>query len=154
MFTHILLPTDGSELAARGVEQGIALAARLGAKVTLVTVTEPLNIYVGPDAGMLSAAVAYPDFDKEQAASAQAVLDKVRRQAETAGVPTEALHIPRASPADSILETARSRGCDLIVMASHGRRGFRRLMLGSQTAEVLARSTVPVLVTPRGPAPS
>jgi nucleotide-binding universal stress UspA family protein len=74
------------------------------------------------------------------------VLDEVRAMVEQIGISAELLHVPNAYPAAAIIETAKSRGCDLIVMASHGRRGLRKLLLGSQTSQVLADGSVPVLV--------
>jgi len=148
MFSHILLPTDGSECAAQGVDRGVALAGKLGAKVTILTVTEPLPVYAAVDGMGWSASAVYADYDQHQEAAAKAVLAAAKQKAEAAGVQAEALHAPRAQPAEAIVETAKSRGCDLIVMASHGRRGVRRLILGSQTSEVLTRSPAPVLVVP------
>jgi nucleotide-binding universal stress UspA family protein len=148
MFKHILLPTDGSELAQAGLGQGVALAATLGAKVTIVTVTEPLPVYLGAEAAAWSAGDALASFDKDMAASAAKVLEAARATAAASQVPAETIHVPRTPPADAIVEVARSQGCDLIVMASHGRRGVRRLILGSQTSEVLAHSPAPVLVIP------
>ena len=89
------------------------------------------------------------DFERVDAAykeSAGKVLDEVRAMAEQIGISAELLHVPNAYPAPAIIETAKSRGCDLIVMGSHGRRGLRKLLLGSQTSEVLANGSVPVLV--------
>ncbi|HEX5425079.1 MAG TPA: universal stress protein, partial [Candidatus Acidoferrales bacterium] len=88
-------------------------------------------------------------FDSFEAANrerAGEVLDEARAMAEQIGISVEPLHVPNAYPAAAIIETAKSRGCDLIVMASHGRRGFTKLFLGSQTSEVLADGSVPVLV--------
>ena len=148
MYNHILVPTDGSECAAKGIDRGIALARKLGAKVTIVTVTETLPVYVGADGFGWSAGAAYADYDQHQDAAAKAVLAAAKQKAEAAGVTAETIHVPRAQPAEAIVEAARSRNCDLIVMASHGRRGVRRLILGSQTSEVLAASSVAVLVIP------
>jgi len=150
MFTHILLPTDGSEIAAKGIGKGFDLAARLGARITIITVSEPLMLYAGAEGGW-HAASAMADYDEYQAKTADALLLALRKQAEGLGVNVETLHVPKAQPADAIVDTAHDRGCDLIVMASHGRRGFRRLILGSQTAEVVARSSTPVLVVPPDP---
>ena len=154
MYTHILLPTDGSEVAATGIQHGIDLATRLGAKVTIITVTEPLTLYVGAESAGWSAASALADYDEHQTSSAKSLLATIQQQAEAAGLDAKTLHVPRAQPANSIVDAARDQDCDLIVMASHGRRGFRRLILGSQTAEVLARTSVPVLVVASTPTPS
>lgn len=146
MYKSILIPTDGSDFAAKGVEAGLALARTLGAKVDLLMVTESIPTYVGLDTAAFSAAFA--DFDQTQAATAAKVLAAVKQQAEAQGVAAQTHHVSRTQPAEAILATAKAAGSDLIVMATHGRRGVRRLILGSQTAEVLAHSPVPVLVVP------
>jgi nucleotide-binding universal stress UspA family protein len=145
MYANILLSTDGSDLARKGVKHGIALAKALNAKVTVITVTEPL--LVGGDAsGWIPSPTEVDRFDAAAKEHAGKVLDEARAMAEQIGISAELLHVPNAHPATAIIETAKSRGCDLIVMASHGRRGLRKLFLGSQTSEVLADGSVPVLV--------
>ena len=145
MYSHILIPTDGSELAERGVDHGLALAKALRAKVTIVTVTEPMAAYASADAA-LGWRAALADFTKYKDAAAEALLSASKQRAETVGAVAETLQVQHANPGEAIVEAARSRDCDLIVMASHGRRGLTRLFLGSQTSEVLANSPVPVLV--------
>jgi nucleotide-binding universal stress UspA family protein len=148
MYANILMSTDGSDVARKGVEHGLALAKALNAKVTVITVTEPLPVDYG--SGHASGWIpSQEEFDRFEAAcreNAGKVLDEVRAIAEQIGVSAELLHVPNAHPATAIIETAKSRGCDLIVMASHGRRGLRKLFLGSQTSEVLVDGSVPVLV--------
>ena len=148
MYANILLSTDGSDVARKGVEHGIALAKALNAKVTVITVTEPLPVDYG--SGHASRWISSPEevdrFDAACKERAGKVLDEARAMAEQIGVSAELLHVPYAHPATAIIETAKSRGCDLIVMASHGRRGLSKLFLGSQTSEVLAGGSVPVLV--------
>jgi nucleotide-binding universal stress UspA family protein len=143
MYKHILLATDGSDLAQKGVDQGLALAKALGAKVTAVTVTEPM-------AAMLvgEAAIALPldDYDKAASANASRILAGVSAAAGKVGVACDVLHVKDQYPAEGIVDAAKARGCDLIVMASHGRRGLSRLLLGSQATWVLTHSQVPVLV--------
>ena len=140
MYANILLSTDGSDVARKGVKDGMALAKALNAKVTVISVTEPnAAVYI----------LTKEDIDRFDAACkerAGKVLDEARALAEQIGISAELLHVPNAHPATAIIETAKSRGCDLIVMASHGRRGLRKLILGSQTSEVLADGSVPVLV--------
>lgn len=147
MYGHILISTDGSEVAQHGVDTGLALASHLGARVTVVVATEPFPL---PSrtvaAGWVASASDKAGFEESQKQFAEDVLGRVREAAGRLGVPASTVHVPDAIPATAIVETARSQGCDLIVMASHGRRGLGRLLLGSQTAEVLAHSTVPVLV--------
>jgi nucleotide-binding universal stress UspA family protein len=141
------LSTDGSEVAQKGIEQGIALAKALNAKITIITVTEPLPATMGacmPRDGFLRRqkliALTQP------ARNAGKILDEATAMAKRVGLPAERLHVPNAYPAAAIIETAQSKSCDLIVMASHGRRGVRKLLLGSQTSEVLVDGSVPVLV--------
>jgi nucleotide-binding universal stress UspA family protein len=161
MYANILLSTDGSDVARKGVKHGIGLAKALRAKVTVVTVTEPLPVGYGSggasgwivpsqvpgDAlGWIPSQEVVDGFDAASKALADKALDEARAMAEQMGISAELLHVPNAHPATAIIETAKSRGCDLIVMASHGRRGLRKLFLGSQTSEVLVDGSVPVLV--------
>jgi nucleotide-binding universal stress UspA family protein len=150
MYASILLSTDGSDVARKGVEHGIALAKALNAKVTVITVTEPLPVDYGSGhaSGWIPSQEEFDSFDAACKESAGKVLDKARAKAEQVGISAEFLHVPNAHAATAIVETAKSRGCDLIVMASHGRRGLRKLLLGSQTSEVLVNGSVPVLVVP------
>src|SRR5262245_12013605 len=146
MYANILLSTDGSDLARKGVKHGIALAKASNAKVTVITVTEPLPVHYGNASGWIPSPADIDRFDAASKEHAGKVLDEARAMAEQIGISAELLHVPKAHPATAIIETAKSRGCDLIVMASHGRRGLRQLFLGSQTLEVLADGSVPVLV--------
>jgi nucleotide-binding universal stress UspA family protein len=143
MYRHLLIATDGSELAEKAVAEGLALAKALKAAVTAVTVTEPLiSLFAG------EAAVALPAKDYESAAttSAAAILARVSLASKEIGVLCDTVHVKEHFPAEGIVETAQARKCDLIVMASHGRRGLAKLFLGSQGARVLSSSPVPVLI--------
>lgn len=147
MYSHLLVATDGSDVAQKGVDHGLALAKALGARVTLLTVTEPFPIYgsasaVGwvPDGGDIDA------YQKSQDDAANQTLAKAQAAASAIGVAVDTIHVPNARPAEAIVETAQAKGCNLIVMASHGRRGLGRILLGSQTAEVVSHSPLPVLV--------
>lgn len=146
MYKHILIATDGSELAAKGIEHGLTLAAPLGAKVTVLTVIEPLG-YRAMQAAM-AAGVRNPlaSYDQSVATEVKERFAPIAQQAAEKGVPIELAHETDASPAEAIVRQAQDGGCDLIVMSSHGRRGMGRLILGSQTQEVLAHTTIPVLV--------
>lgn len=143
MYKQILIATDGSELAGKAVEQGIALGKQIGAAVTIVTVTEPWTALMTGEA-----AIAFPVDEYEQAAAAEAnaILSKAAEAASKAGVSVTTVHVKDRYPADGILETAKAKGCDLIVMASHGRRGITRLILGSQANQVVTHSSLPVLI--------
>ena len=143
MYAHILIATDGSDLAQRAVEQGLALAKALGSAVTAVTVTEPWTAAVSGEW-----AVAFPveEYEKASAANAEKVLDGVQQAAVSLGVTCDAVHVKDQYAAEGIVEEAKARNCDLIVMASHGRRGIAKFVLGSQATRVLAHSSVPLLV--------
>lgn len=147
MQEHILIATDGSELAERGLDKGLAVAKALAAPVTVLTVTEgypmPLEMR-GMGAVVPSDLLAR--FRETQKGHADEILEKARQKAAAAGVEVTTLHVPDAHAAEAILSTAKAKGCTMLVMASHGRRGLGRVMMGSQTAEVLSHSTVPVLV--------
>lgn len=147
MYTHILIPTDGSDFAQKGVEHGLALAKALGSKVTIITASEVL---VTPKMmGDFGSVTVTSELDRLKSvfkAQGDEVLLKARSGAEKLGLPVDTIYVSDIKPADAIIETAREQGCDLIVMASHGRRGIQRLILGSQTAEVVATSSIPVLV--------
>ncbi len=143
MFAHILIATDGSELSERAVTQGLTLAKVHGAKVTAVHVTEPWTAAV---AGEWALAFPEEEYEETAAANAKAILARVETEARRIGVPCETVHIRDQFAAEGIVEAANARKCDLIVMASHGRRGFARFLLGSQALRVLTHSSVPVLV--------
>lgn len=146
MYQHILIATDGSDVAQKGVDHGLSLAGSLGAKVTVITVTERFPVYAGAAGGWAPGPNEIAEYDAAQKAGADAVLAAVKAAADKLGVAADLLHVADGEPAEAIVEAVKSHQCSLIVMASHGRRGLGRLLLGSQTAEVLAHSPVPVLV--------
>ncbi len=147
MYHHILISTDGSELGTKGLDHGLTLAKALGAKVTVITVTERFPAYaISAGEVWITAAELEGEFESNQQKLAEGILTAAREAADRIGVPAEMLHVPNAQPAEAIVTAARDRECSLICMSSHGRRGLGRLLLGSQTAEVLAHSPVPVLV--------
>lgn len=146
MFKHILIATDGSDLARKAETTGLTLAKELKAQATAVTATEPwdaLSMASLADRGLPNPVA---DYDEAVAASANRILWAVTETAKKIGIACTTVYAKDKHPAESILETARERGCDLIVMASHGRRGISRLLLGSQTMKVVTLSSVPVLV--------
>jgi nucleotide-binding universal stress UspA family protein len=147
MYNHILISTDGSEVAQKGVDHGLSLAKALGAKVTAVTVTEPYPLQSGlSGAGWVASPGEMEGYEASQKEYALDILAKVQDAAAKLGVVAETVHVPDGWPANAIVETAKTQGYSLIVMGSHGRRGLGRLLLGSQTSEVLSHSPVPVLV--------
>jgi nucleotide-binding universal stress UspA family protein len=143
MYKHILIATDGSELSEKALEQGLALAKPLGAKVTIATTTEPWDAVI---VGEVAVVLPVERYEETADANARAILSRAQATASDAGVDAELHHVKDRHPAEGILEAAKSKGCDLIVMGSHGRRGFSRLVLGSETNEVITQSEVPVLV--------
>jgi nucleotide-binding universal stress UspA family protein len=147
MYKKILIATDGSELAGKGVAHGLELAKGLGAAVAFVTVSEPFPALAwgGAMAGYV-AADELVNYEESARKYAREVLDKCKAEAAAKGVEAKTLHIENHTPAEAILEVAGAEGSDLIVMASHGRRGIGRLVLGSQTAEVVSLTQIPVLV--------
>ena len=144
MYRHILIPTDGSELAERAVTHGLSLAKFLGAKVTVIIVEEqPSALFAIPDPGVGVAFVELTEQIKKHAASA---LERAANAAKQAGVSCHTVQVQDVQPYEAIIATATDRGCDLIVMASHGRSGLSALVLGSVTNKVLTHTKTPVLV--------
>lgn len=143
MYKHILIATDGSDLAQKGVRHGLTLAKTFGSKATVVTATEPWTSVVAGEMG-----VAFPidEYDKACAANAAKILTAVSALAKEIGIGIDTLHAKDTFPADGIVDAAKRLDCDLIVMASHGRRGVSRLLLGSQANKVVTHSSVPVLI--------
>ena len=145
MYKHILVPTDGSPLSRAAAVSAVKLAHALGARIT--------GLFAAPAAtpveyrGLLPVALRTPE---ENAAMLEKVaaryLGVIERAASAEGVPCEVIHVTDDFPADAIVNVAKKRKCDLIVMASHGRRGITGLLLGSETQKVLAHATMPVVV--------
>jgi nucleotide-binding universal stress UspA family protein len=146
MYQHILIPTDGSELAERAVTHGLSLAKFLGAKVTVINVEERLGPWLTfAETGGAGAVAEYTEQIEKHAAS---VLDRAATAAKQAAVPCNTIHVRDAQPYKVIIATATDGGCDLIVMASHGRSGLSAVVLGSVTNKVLTHAKTPVLVCP------
>ena len=132
MYKEILIATDGSELANRALAHGLKLANEVKARVTIVTVTPPWSALDLAHEARLRKPDPIHQFEEMAAASAKVILDAAAQTAKLAGVACELVHVPDQHPAEGIIATAEKRGCDLIVMASHGRRALGRLLLGSQ----------------------
>ena len=144
MFKHILIPTDGSKLAAKGIKAGVKLAKALGAKVTGVYVVQP---YLAPVYG--EAAIYYTGYSPKQYSemvtkAGKKALAVVEIEAQTARVRCATRIVEDSPPWAGILKAART--CDAIVMATHGRGGLGGLILGSETQRVLAHAKIPVVV--------
>ncbi len=142
MYQHILIPTDGSQLAERAVTHGLSLAKLIGAKVTVIIVEEHPPGWLS-FARVAEASATYAEQTKKHAAS---ILDRVANQAKQAGVPCDAIQVEDAQPYEAIIATAMERGCDLIVMASRGSSGLSAVVLGGVTHKVLTHTNIPVLV--------
>jgi nucleotide-binding universal stress UspA family protein len=143
MFKHILIPTDGSDLSRKAILYGVQLAKEAGAKVTGLTVTEPYQA-AGMDAVFVP--VDLGDYEEQSRVLSEKAVEQVKMAAQAAGVPCETIREVHDQPYRAIIDAALALGCDLIVMASHGRRGISALLLGSETSKVLTHSTIPVLV--------
>lgn len=143
MYKHILIATDGSDLSMRAVKHGVSLAKALGAAVTFVTATEPWTAVVPAEMAMT---FSVEEYDKGAAANAKRILEKASEEASKSAVVFTSLHLPDVDPADAIVSAAGKSDCDLIVMASHGRRGLTKFILGSVATKVVSISSVPVLI--------
>lgn len=143
MFSHILVATDGTALAREAERRGIELAAKLGSKLTFITVRMPFYVYTLEASGLAEMSGQY---DEQSKSSAQAILKRAGEAAAEANVTCSAIDVEDEYPYLAINTTATKLGCDLIVMASHGRRGVAALLLGSETVKVLTHATIPVLV--------
>ena len=142
MYKHILLPTDGSDLSKAAMKHGIALAKAIGAKVTALVVSTPLNSLVVDPSIVSGALDQYKALVVEQTAK---YLDNISNNARKAGVECDTLCVEHDKPYEAIVDTAKKQGCDLVVMASHGLRGVSAI-LGSETLKVLTHTSVPILV--------
>lgn len=146
MFRHILLPTDGSTLSTRAVRRGLQLAASLKSRVTVIYVVPEFRMmadegYISPLGAELRAR-----FERESREYARKALARVEKLAAGARVRCDTVAVTGDAPHRQIVATAGRRKCDLIIMASHGRSGITSLLLGSETARVLAHSKIPVMV--------
>ena len=145
MYKKILVPTDGSDCAGRGLEHAIKLAQACGASLRLLTVIDLTTV-----AADWAGGEAWQKLLDAQRAYSTSVVEDAQKRARHAGVAceSETIELPAGRVADAIVSTASDRGCDLIVMGSHGRRGVTRVLLGSDTELALRSSRVPVLVVP------
>ena len=143
MYTNILIPTDGSGLAGKAVHHGITLAKRIGAKTTVLTVLPPFHTFTTDTQMIEDAPASYKTRMQEHA---ETTLGAVAKAAKAAGVACETVKVEHEHPYQAIVDTAESKDCDLIVMASHGRHGIAAIVLGSETVKVLTHCKIPVLV--------
>ena len=153
MYKHILIPTDGSALSNEALIRSLQLAKTFGAAVTILTVEEPFHVF---SMGSAQLAASLNDYQDQIRSQAERLLNEAAAQARELGLSCETLRVSHEDPYQAIIDAAAKRGCDLIAMASHGRRGMAAVVLGSQTQKVLTHSTTPVLVYRKpswGPSP-
>ncbi len=143
MFKHILIPTDGSDLSNLAIAQGVKFAKEINAKITGVTVTMPFHFFA-LEATMVSDSV--DRYAEDAKALAARNLKVLKDAASRAGVECAVVHSVSEHPYDEIVKTAQETGCDVIFMASHGRRGIQALVMGGETHKVLTHTKIPVLV--------
>jgi nucleotide-binding universal stress UspA family protein len=146
MYKNVLIATDGSELASKAVRAGLELAKILNAKVTLVTVTVPwpvVDMAAQAEMGIKDPVGAYEVLAEKGARSTLAAAAAIAAEV---GVGCEQVHVKDQHPVSGIIETAENKSADLIMIASHGRRGLNKMLLGSVANEVVTKSSVPVLI--------
>lgn len=146
MFKHILVPTDGSRLAAKGVRAGVKLAGALGAKVTGVYVIPPYPLPAVPEGARPHSFVSPAAYQAATEKEARRVLAEVEIEAQAAGVPCRTRFVTAERPWQGILDAAKKSRSDVIAIGSHGRSSLGGLLLGSETSRVLSHSKIPVLV--------
>jgi nucleotide-binding universal stress UspA family protein len=143
MFKHILVPTDGSPLSGSAIDKALNLAREAGAKVTVLTAIEPFHV-LSTDSKQLADTRAI--YELHSKAEAGRYLAEAEHKAKALGVQCKVVQVEHAHPYQAIIDTATTSACDLIAMASHGRRGVSALVIGSETTKVLTHSSIPVLV--------
>lgn len=143
MFRKLLVPTDGSPLSEKSAKAALAFASATGASVVGLSVAQLYPFMLMPEAGAM---VDLSTYEEMQDKSAQQAMQKLREMARDAGVACEVISQRGVHPYEEIIAIAESRDCDLIWMASHGRKGLDKLLLGSETQRVLAHARMPVLV--------
>ena len=145
MYQRILIATDGSTLSRKAVDSGIEMAGLTGAQIVVLKVVPryPVSYFEG---GMALPVNNVANIEKQWAEAAQAVVAAVKAKAEAQGIKAKAVTHTSDLVAESIISVAKKNKCDLIVMASHGRRGLKRVLMGSETMHVLTHSHIPVLI--------
>ena len=146
MYKHILIPTDGSKLALKGVKAGMRLARALGARATGLYVVPPYLPPMYGEAAIYVAGLSEREYKRNGVRAARHAFEAVIREAKLARVPLVTKTIYGAPAWEGILRAARSGKCDVVVIASHGRGSLGGLILGSETQRVLAHSKIPVMV--------
>ena len=145
MFNHLLIPTDGSRLAAKAIKAGVEMAKATGARVTGYCAQEPVPTHLSGEGYVADKQIA-AEFERRAREHAETCVEEIAAAAKARGVPFTALVSKSAVPSRGIIDAAQRRKCDVIFMASHGHRGLAGLLLGSVTQEVLTHSKIPVVV--------
>ena len=147
MFKHILVPTDGTAFSSKAAGHAIELAPPMGARLTFIHVLplRPLPFF-GGEGGMFVDQTEPDEFEQSARDAALRHLATLEAQAQSAGIPAGSVAQGGGAPYEVIIEVATERGCDLILMASHGRTGIKSMILGSETQKVLTHTKIPVLV--------
>ena len=145
MFKKLLVATDGSTLAKKATDAALAMARSLNAELVVLRVVEPypLNYFEG---AMTVAPADVAAIEEKSLGKAQELVGSIKAAGEAAQVKTTGVTVKSTWIAENIIKTAKEQGCDLIVMASHGHKGLKRMLLGSQTLDVLTHSDIPVMV--------
>lgn len=147
MYKHILLPVDGSDLSLKAEKECIAFARSIGAKVTVIHALPHFNLHVSAYSAPKAMITSIEDeHDEETKRVVQKMLTEVEKRIKAAGIGCDSLLVVADSPYEAIIENAGKGGCDLIMMASHGRKGMDAVLLGSETVKVLTHTKIPVLV--------
>ncbi|MEO8104094.1 MAG: universal stress protein [Betaproteobacteria bacterium] len=145
MFKHVLVPTDGSKLSMKAVDKAIEFSRETGAALTVLTVIPPYPVTPAGD-GYVLEPMSGEAWDKVMNERADKILAGAQKRAKSREFPVQLMSVRNGLTYDGIIAAAKKRKCDLIIMASHGRRGLSALLLGSETTKVLTHSTIPVLV--------
>lgn len=146
MYSHILVPTDGSELSINAAHQAIELAKLCKARMTAILVS-PTYRQLQQDGFIVPTSNTVRErWEEQMAERAQKVLDGICAAAAKSGVQCDSVHVFGDSPYEAIIDTANKKGCDMIAMGSHGHGGVKQLFLGSETSRVLSHTKIPVMV--------
>jgi nucleotide-binding universal stress UspA family protein len=146
MYRNVLIATDGSDLAEKAVSHGLSLAKAVGAKITAVIVETPFSVFSVPESQIRQMPAAFAQHAEHVKQHAGKVLNHVMDLAKSAGVPCDTVQVEDDQPYRAIIKAAEEKGCDVIIMASHGRSGISAVLLGSVTNKVLTHTQIPVLV--------
>jgi len=146
MYRNILIATDGSELAHKAVDHGLELAKSVGAKVTAVIVEAPFDVFEVRASRRAQISAEFEHHAQTIKQHATKVLGDVASAAQKAGLNCDTVQVEHDQPYEAIIKTAEAKGCDAIVMASHGRSGISAVLLGSVTNKVLTHTAIPVVV--------